>query len=113
MMVASGGRFRLPDSGRPCVVTGTDSTRPRLPHPEPPYSLASVFRISLHTPRDGTPTKKLLLGTGVKLHTTVTGAPGPGALRRNAMTLMSALPRSSHSKPSGEKSILCNAGSLR
>src|ERR1700676_4967143 len=54
---ASGGGFELTHSGRPAVLTGTDSTPPKLPQPEPPYSLASVFRISRQTPRDGTPTK--------------------------------------------------------
>src|SRR6266404_6108537 len=56
-IVARGGRLRFTDSIRPPVLTGTDSTPPRLPQPEPPYSLASVFRISRQTPRDGTPTK--------------------------------------------------------
>ena len=42
-------------------------------------------------PADGTPIKKLGRGTGVKLQTTSNGAPWPGALRRKAMTLMSAL----------------------
>src|SRR6202795_1413307 len=98
-MVDNGGRLRFTDSTRPWVLTGTHSTDPRLPHPEPPYSLASVFRISCQAPRNGTPTKKLRRGTGVKLHATSKGAPAPGALRRKAMTLISALPRSSHSKP--------------
>ena len=61
-------------------LTGTDSTAPRLPQPEPPYSRASVLRISRHRPRAGTPTRKFARGIGVKLHTTSNGAPSLAGL---------------------------------
>jgi hypothetical protein len=55
--VASGGSVRTTDRRWPCDGTGTVWTPPKLPWPLPPYSLASVFRISVHGPAHGTPTR--------------------------------------------------------
>ena len=53
----SGGRVRRREWLRPWSGSATASTAPRLPRPCPPYSFASLFRISFHGPPAGTPTR--------------------------------------------------------
>ena len=53
----SGGRVRRREWLRPWSGSATASTAPRLPRPWPPYSLASLLRISFQGPPAGTPTR--------------------------------------------------------
>ena len=53
----SGGSVRLSAYGRPCSGSADVSTAPKFPIPAPPYAVASLFRISSHTPATGAPTR--------------------------------------------------------
>ena len=55
--VARGGRARVREYRLPWTETGAASTPPRLPQPLPPYSVASLLKISSQTPPRGTPTR--------------------------------------------------------
>ena len=54
---ASGGSVIVSEWGRPWQGTGAASSRPRLPCPLPPYSVASLLIASTQTPPAGTPTR--------------------------------------------------------
>ena len=51
----SGGSVRLNAYGRPCSGVWAVATDPKFPIPAPPYIVASLFRISSHTPLAGAP----------------------------------------------------------
>ena len=49
----SGGSVTSPENGWSCHGVSSAITRPRLPIPDPPYSVASVFSTSRHAPGCG------------------------------------------------------------
>ncbi len=51
----SGGTVITAEAGWPCQGSGMASMAPRLPLPLPPYTVASVFRISSQRPARGRP----------------------------------------------------------
>lgn len=51
----SGGTVTRIEVGRPPQGTGVVSTLPKLPCPLPPYSIASLLKISYQVPGSGTP----------------------------------------------------------
>ena len=53
----SGGSVSDRLCDRPCAGTASATARPRLPTPLPPYSAASLFRISIQSPAASTPTR--------------------------------------------------------
>src|SRR5665811_1959859 len=52
-----GGKVRFTECGRPWKAKGTAWTPPMLPWPLPPYSTASLLKISCQKPPLGTPTR--------------------------------------------------------
>ncbi len=52
-----GASAMVTEAGRPCHDSSVALTAPMFPMPEPPYSAASVFRISVHRPCCGRPTR--------------------------------------------------------
>ena len=59
---ASGGKVSFREYGRPCTGYSSAMTPPEFPMPLPPYSLASLLRISRQNPPEGTPRRYPIRG---------------------------------------------------
>src|SRR5690606_34634329 len=79
--VARGGSVSVIDRSWPCEGSDAASTPPRLPTPLPPYTVASLFRISCQWRMAGTPSRWSWRTSGVKLPPTISVSSGSGPIR--------------------------------
>src|SRR5579885_3129558 len=106
---ASGGSVKTTDCANPCDGTSCTRTRPKFPNPLPPYASASVLIASRYAAACGTPRRKSVRTTGVKLQIAMAVDSVPLPWRINAMRL-AAESCAIQAKPSGTASRSYSAG---